>query len=348
MRFNLHPITKLPLLLLLSTVIPSVAAANTQFSSNGCAIEGDPDVYAFGIRLSFYLQWAASVILLFFSPNDADIARKASVAIILALYINEFQSIIKGNLIALEWQVLWLMTFSLNMFNWPVSRKGYKKNGATISLMLVLWAAYYIASPWVFFRGLDNGAKDGCDLKMFIFTPLSMYSRGFRTAFKVLSIMNAAIVPPLTLIGAVFALGKWFETWHDKEVREYEEEPNAISVILGVFQLAVGAFAIGILEKTLKLNHVSFPDSSITNSKPNHSLGFRLKRADAKICRRAADSIVDWGFCGCFGCICCYQNLDSLNAERFSSSSSPSSDGNKYDNRSLDGIISPAKAPSDH
>jgi len=187
----IYPILVISIVLALSSTI----VASTEFSPNpsSCEILGDDNVYGLGIRLSLYIQWAALLIFLMFSPQNADIARTAQAVTTSAVYISALRNAQNGSFLAINWPILWNMTFSLTMYNWPVCEIGFKKNGATMALILLLWTIYYVTSPWVFFKGLDIAKKPGCDIKYFIFAPVSVYAHGFRIAFKVFSILGAII-----------------------------------------------------------------------------------------------------------------------------------------------------------
>jgi len=78
--------------------------------------------------------------------------------------------------------------------------------------------------------------------------------------------MNAVILLPIALSVAFIALKKWFQNWHNQEVRGFEEEPNPKSAVLALLQIVGGCIAIGFLEKSLSLNKVSFPGASISDS----------------------------------------------------------------------------------
>lgn len=45
--------------------------------------------------------------------------------------------------------------------------------------MLLTWFMYYVAGPWVFFKGWTQGNEDGCEIKYFLFVPITVYAEGF-------------------------------------------------------------------------------------------------------------------------------------------------------------------------
>jgi hypothetical protein len=228
----------LQLLFLLAVANP--VAAFTRFSPDpsSCQILGDPDVYGIGIRLSFYLQWVSLVIFMATSPDNADVARIASNITISAVYINAFRGAHLGGLVSVEWDILWFMTFFLVILNRPIDTLGYKKNAGSMGTLLLLWAIYYLAFPWVYFKGIDIGRKHGCDVKTFIFTSISIYAKGYRTAFKVLSIFFV-FMGGILLAGAVFTFILWMASWNNKEVEEYRAKPNLASAFLRAYKFAL-------------------------------------------------------------------------------------------------------------
>ncbi|OCK85643.1 hypothetical protein K432DRAFT_400032 [Lepidopterella palustris CBS 459.81] len=232
-----------------------------------CNIYGDPDVFGPGIRWSFYLQWISLVIFLFICPHEAELAREAATITTVAVYINTFRNLHhQKSLMAVEWPLLWNMTSSLNGLNWPVSKKGFRRSGGTLAAMLFTWSIYYLISPWVFFKGWTNGSQPGCSIKYFLFAPIEVYAHGFWAFMKASGVICAITIGPGTFFGAIFLLGYWISGWPDKELLTFHEEPNPISAVLGFFTLSGGAVGIAFTEMTLKVNHITFPGTSITDS----------------------------------------------------------------------------------
>ncbi|KAF2457345.1 hypothetical protein BDY21DRAFT_345617 [Lineolata rhizophorae] len=251
---------------LLSFLITPALGSTIVSSGSECTIQGDPDVFGIGVRVSLYLQWGSSIIFLAFSPEQASIPRTTMAATTAALYINTFVAAAHGNLIAIEWLVLFYLTFSLSLLNLPVSRAGLQKHGGTIALMSFLWGIYYVVSPWMFFKGLDIAKEPGCDVKIVIFVPISIYAHGFRTAFKVLSIFDAILLGIANFGLAVYLFVRWIQGWADREVQENIDKPGLRGRILATFQVISGVIAIIFAERTLSVNHVTFPGVAINNS----------------------------------------------------------------------------------
>ena len=255
---------RLFLILLLALCTPTSAITA---QSPSCEIEGDPDIYGIGIRTGFYLQWAALVIILLFNPKDGDAHRTASAITTFAVYINTFRSMRQGSLVAIDFPLLWYLTSSLTIFNWPTSKVGFQKHGGSQAMVLIIWAMYYLAGPWVYFKGLQIGRQPGCDIKYFVFAPISIYAKGLLTWFKITSVLG--VITSLVFLGiAAFLVGLWFSSWgEDLEDEESDDSDNrALSQIFGFMQLSVGVFTIAFAEMDLKHNHITFPDTHITDS----------------------------------------------------------------------------------
>ncbi|KAI9766751.1 MAG: hypothetical protein M1839_004782 [Geoglossum umbratile] len=264
MPLRLENLKSTLILTLLLSLSPSALAATIQTPK--CEIFGDPDVYGVGIRWSFYLQWGALVIFLLACPRNADICRVATSITTIAVYANTFRNMREGSLVAVEFPLLWYMTSSLSVYNWPVSREGFKKNGGSLAIVLLIWSMYYLASPWVFFKGLEVGREPGCQIKYFLFAPINVYARGFRIFMKVSSVIGAVLFGGIAPIGALYLGGLWIQNWGERDIETYQQDPNPYSAVLGFLQLTTGAITIAFTEMTLKTNNITFPDTKITNS----------------------------------------------------------------------------------
>ena len=256
-------LTKPSLFLILLALCTPTFAITVQTPS--CEIEGDPDIYGIGIRSGFYLQWAALIIILFFNPKDGDAHRTASAITTFAVYINTFRSMRQGSLIAIDYPLLWYLTSSLTIFNWPTSEVGFKKHGGSQAMVLVIWAMYYLAGPWVFFKGLQIGRQPGCDIKYFVFAPISIYAKGLSNWFKFTSVLGI-ITSFILLCVAAGLVWLWFASWGEDLGDEESEDNRILAMVFGVMQLSLGAFTIAFAEMNLKHNHITFPDTHITDS----------------------------------------------------------------------------------
>ncbi|KAI9751768.1 MAG: hypothetical protein M4579_005899 [Chaenotheca gracillima] len=248
----------------------SPALANTKFSDEpgSCMIIGDPDVYGIGIRLGYYMQWAAVLFATWIAPAQTKTARTASNIITVAVYANTFRGATHGGLIAAEWYIVFWMVFILPIGNWPSSTKLLRNSTSSMAIMLLLWAMILLAEPWLYFKGLETGLKEGCQVKVFLFTPINIYSKGWWTFQKVMScfgVLSAAIF----LSGAITLLA-WgvFGSWNEPDMGDddaVDAEP-AIAGGLTFFQIGVGAFSIPFIELTIKANNITFPTANLTDS----------------------------------------------------------------------------------
>jgi hypothetical protein len=250
---------------LLFALLPTVANAATIQNQN-CTIQGDSDVYGPGIRYGLYFQWAATVLFLFFCPERVNIARSSSAILTLAVYINFFRNVRDGHLVSIEWLLLFNIFTALLLGSCPTTINSWRKGGGTVALVFLIFAAYYLGTPYVLFRSWTNGLQPNCDIKDFLFVPVSVYSHGWLTTFKVLFVIAAVIAVPSLVVGAISALYYWFTGWFHDGLESTYEPMNFASASQGFSSMLLGVVAIPFAEKMLKINHVEFPGVTITTS----------------------------------------------------------------------------------
>jgi hypothetical protein len=287
-----HHFSKPALLsILVLALCTSTFAKTTQ--SPTCEIQGDPDIYGIGIRCSFYLQWASLIITLLFCPREAGSQRAASLITTLAVYINTFNNMRQGSLVAFDYPLLWNLTSSLSFFNWPVTSVESEQHGGSFAMAFIVWAMYYLAGPWVFFKGLQVGRQPGCDIKYVIYVPISVYSKGLSTLMKVFSVVGVIYAILLLITGIGLGL-VWLESLKqgadvkgdkakamaqdknkdkdkdkdgDKDkVKGEDKDESDKSRLLATMQFIVGAFTIAFTERALTANRITFPDTHIADS----------------------------------------------------------------------------------
>ena len=229
-----------------------------------CTVEGDSDIYGIGVRIGYYLQWASIVISFFTAPKYASTARVASIITTLAIYIVALRNMQQGTLVALDYPLLWEITTLLLLFNWPTTENSFKRHGGALAVMLLTWAIYYFASPWAYFKALDQGKQPNCVVYTFIFTPIDMNSNGFETFLKVMGVFGV-FTGVLCIGGAIYFFGLWIENFQE-DIEEDDNKPNAASMSIGFMALVSGPIAIAFTEMTLKINDVTFPGTSLTST----------------------------------------------------------------------------------
>jgi hypothetical protein len=260
-------LSKTPLfaILFIFALLPTLTYAAT-IQNEDCTIQGDSDVYGPGIRYGLYMQWLATVLFLFFCPERVNIARSSSAILTLAVYINFFRNVRDGNLISIEWLLLFNIFTALLLSSYPTTVHSWRKGGGTVSVVFLIFAAYYLGTPYVLFHSWTNGRQPHCDIKDFIFAPVSVYSHGWWTTFKVLFIIAAVIVVPALIAGAISALYAWFTGWFDDDLETTYEPMNLAAASQAFSSMILGVVAIPFAEKMLRINHVYFSNVSITTS----------------------------------------------------------------------------------
>jgi hypothetical protein len=249
----------------LLAILPTLTKAAT-IQNKDCTIQGDSDVYGPGIRYGLYFQWAATVLFLFFCPERVNIARSASAILTLAVYINFFRNVRDGNLVSIEWLLLFNIFTALLLGSYPTTLHGLRKGGGTVAVVFLIFAAYYVGTPYVLFRSWTNGRQPNCDIKDFIFVPVSVYSNGWWTTFKVLFVIAAIIVVPALIAGTIGALYAWATGWLDDSLEGTYEPMSWAAAGQGLSSMLLGVVAIPFAEKMLQINHVYFPGVTITTS----------------------------------------------------------------------------------
>jgi hypothetical protein len=269
------------LLLISAFFVPSTSAATTQTSD--CQIIGDADVYGLGVRLSFYLQWVASLVQLFFCPEASATTRPAAVITILAVFINTLCRLRSDSLVAVDWSMLYSLLTCLLSWNYPVTEamwRGLDRTGGSYFVLFVILAIYQIMCPYVIFTAWDYGRQPGCSAKFVFWATIDAYSKGW-TIFLKASWVLAPIIPgALYLAVAFYSLLKWLTSWGnavglEKRLAKFEAwvmegEDNmsdgSILWVLRFLALGFGAVGVGFLEATIKKNNITFPETHLTNS----------------------------------------------------------------------------------
>jgi hypothetical protein len=267
--------------IVLFTFIHSTVAATTQTSD--CQIIGDADIYGIGVRLSFYLQWVASLVQLFFCLEASATTRPAAVITVLAVFINTLYNLHSDTLVAVEWSMLYSLLTCLLSWNIPIREAmwhGLDKTGGSYFVLFLILAVFQIMCPYIIFEAWDYGRQPGCGVKFIFWATIDAYSKGW-TIFLKVSWVFAPLLPGALYLGiAICSLLKWSTSWgfaagsekllSTLETSLFEDEDDvsdgAMVWFLRIFAFCAGAIGIGFLEATIKKNNITFPDTHLTDS----------------------------------------------------------------------------------
>ncbi|KAJ4370593.1 hypothetical protein N0V83_005114 [Neocucurbitaria cava] len=259
-------------------------AATTQ--TPDCQIIGDADVYGLGVRLSFYLQWVASIVQLFFCPGTSETTRSAAVITVLAVFINILRNLNSETLVAVEWSMLYSVLTFLLSWNIPwtkAARCKLDRTGGSYFVLFFILAVYQIMCPYIIYHAWDYGPQPGCSAKFIFWTAIDAYSKGWIIFLKVSWTLAPFLPGTLYLLFAIYALLKWLTPWNilgtgimkllSKMEASFEDDEEkektsdvGIAWFAKLFAISCGAIGIGFLEATIKENNILFPDTHLTGS----------------------------------------------------------------------------------
>ena len=187
-----------------------------------CHLYGDPDIYGIGIRLSFYLQWFSIVVAVFFNETrEIIITRRTFNVVALAVLINTYISVTNGSLAALEIFIVCTLVLSLSIYCMipfggnredespsinPFESKAFHEDPIGIGILLLIDSAFLFSQPWLYFVIINQGTKPLCTARIWIFTPIDIYSKGWIAALKSISIIGI-IAAVLLMSFAVYSIG---------------------------------------------------------------------------------------------------------------------------------------------
>ena len=250
-------------------LLPSVSA-NTQFAEDSCQIIGDADVYGIGIRLSYYLQFVALICSIWIDHNMATGIRYSTNILSIAIFINSIRSAsLDNSLMIVEWYIVQYLTTYLWMFNIPATRKAFKSATGSICMFMVIWSATGVLTAWVYWKGTEFGAKEGCDAKLFLFKAFSAYAPQWITFSKVYStFLGVCSIGPL--VCAIWIPILKLKTWDKVEVHVNEKAERRlnpwIQFMMTMFLAVFGSVSIAWAEMTIVANQIEFPDVKLTDS----------------------------------------------------------------------------------
>ena len=231
-----------------------------------CTLSADDDVYGIGLRLGLYLQWAAVLAATWCAPNEARYARTITNIVTVAVLANTLKDAHGTSVVALEWWIVIFNNFLLQVGNIPLSRRLVAKAASSLGAMMLMWSVILFANCWLWFAGADLGRRDGCDVQVFLFRPISIYSDRARLGFRVLAVVGC-VVGLVTVLAGVAALS-WNATLPrkgDGARAEEDDESDAQGVLAATLstalQVGVGCVAIVHTEMTIRANDIAFAES---------------------------------------------------------------------------------------
>jgi hypothetical protein len=267
-------------MLLFALVCPSLQFTHYFEEPGSCDIIGDPDTYGIGVRISFYLNWAAAFLALLFNLHDEHKgSRRAINAIAIAVVTNTLINTTKGSFAMLEWYIVFTMVLILPItVSVPFSWTAIKDDMIGISCLLLLYSIYGVIQPWLYFTIPRQGYKDGCPAKIFVYAPFSLYNThwvGFTKAMAILGSISSAIFILVFLSSICYGIwdGLRSEPSQTKDPgRTTSEDPDQIDKavlkwIARVVKLGIGfsgGSSIAFVEETIRINHIDLSGAPLT------------------------------------------------------------------------------------
>ncbi|KAF2834946.1 hypothetical protein M501DRAFT_983190 [Patellaria atrata CBS 101060] len=245
--------------------------SSTQFVKEGgrvaaqsfkpCHLFGDSDLYGLGVRLGFYLQYFAAIIAIYFiAVQELRQLRIGlniiATAIFIALLVNSTQD----SLVILDWTILIQLALVFPVYTAP---ELIVDNYIDRSFLWLLLALFLFVMPWLYFRGINNGRKEGCDVKiLFVFAPISIYNSHFVGYLRFCAVVGciigvvALMISYANISNAVSKLRKEVENSRKKYFRLYAITICPLLLIITVV----------LVEMTLKVNHLDMDRSPLEST----------------------------------------------------------------------------------
>lgn len=246
----------------------------TQYDPETCQIIGDADLYGIGIRIGFYLAYFSGLLAIGFQNWGAvHDARKGvytvNTAILVAMIRDSTQT---GNLAAFEWYLLLQIAVFV-----PTSLTFVMADDkpVTVGLCILVDGTYAMLQPWVYWTLLSEGWSSTCPSpKVYIFAEIDFYDPRFTAFLKAMSVISCVLGVMLILWSwslLAFSLPpfkKRHPTWvkwlmdPDQDLYTLSWENSWFVVGLLFFGLCI----IGLTEKTLAINNISIPGTTVTST----------------------------------------------------------------------------------
>ena len=260
---------------------------------NSCDIVGDSDLYGIGVRVGFYLQFAAGLFACCFGlSSELHTIRNSTTTLAWAVLIRLFISEGQDNLIYFEYCLTQALVFALNMPWWLPDRlfkPAEDRPSSTASIQAVdycfwtLLAINGLAMPYFAFTTVHQASRPNCHMKAFLFGNVDYHDKSFIESFKAASII-VCVAGVITLVLTVFC------AWSDYKASSKPgpkttttTTTDAIEDLLpfsirtkrflawaAVFRLLValvlGPTSIVFVETMLRFNRVSFGDAPLSTT----------------------------------------------------------------------------------
>ncbi len=259
-----------PRLLLVTLTILSLASLSAQFThyeEGSCDLIGDPDLYGIGVRTSYYLTYFSGILALAYgTPNVVKDAKKGAAIIGFAVLIILIQNAVQGSLAVFEWQIIFQMMFTLMVGAYgPLTVLGSKGSSAALCL---IYGLYAVLLPWIFFTLGDQGRKDECELKAFLYVYFDFYDVHWVAFQKASSIFTCFTGAFLIIAGVIFAIFMITEDDEDDEgvLSNYPEIEKGFRFGFAVIGLFIGASMIVSTEKLITGNAVDLSEASLSST----------------------------------------------------------------------------------
>ena len=197
-----------PTSLIFILVSPAAAATRYAEGSGNCEIVGDADVYGLGIRLNYYLQWVAVVFATWIAQEQVEPARLLSYSVTVSVYVNTFLNVSHGSLVAVEWWIVYSMTFVLTLGFIPTKTILSNRTWFSFGILGFIWLMIVADQLWVWFKGVDVGHKEGCAVKVFVlFCTVNVENPKWRAVLRTGSVVACVLGVGFLVLG-IFRLGR--------------------------------------------------------------------------------------------------------------------------------------------
>lgn len=215
---------------------------------------------------SFYLQWFSTLILLIFAPAEAHSSRKSGIILSTAIISSSFRTMTEGALIIVDWHFICWMICVSSMFNIPFKWKEWEHCGVDLAWLLGLFAALCFASPWVFFNGIYNGRKEGCDIRFSAGISTSIYSRSSIITYRVGTTILGILGGSAYLLLSLFVFASWYLRKRGLAEPCHVQYHPGYPFYKILSQFVAGVVSIPLIESSLVVSKITFPDTSIMDT----------------------------------------------------------------------------------